>query len=239
MKKQAFRSAAFCSVLVAALLVACDLFHEEDNLIRLTAPATDHYILPHSSTVIDLNAIVGASFANMSIKVSESPKRGILTFYNNCLFTYTPSDYFSENVKSNPDRNSKDHFRLEFGSSEKIQGTHVINVHMLQSADSLPCSLIAVEDATQTTAGTSVAVKILFNDRLCGIKVDDVDVSISVNPKYGQASINGHSLIYTSETDFEGVDEIIYKISAQSNGQIYGSDVLLVSHGLVKLNVGR
>lgn len=239
MKNRAFRFAAFCSVLVAALLVACDPFHEEDNLIRLTGPATDYYILPHSSTVIDLNAIVGASFANMSIKVSESPKRGMLTFYNNCLFKYTPSEYFSEDVQLSPDGNSKDRFKLEFGSSEKTQGTHVFNMHMLQSGDYLPCSLIALEDATHTTPGVSVEVKTLFNDRLCGIKVDDVDVSISVNPKYGQASINGHSLIYTPGTDFEGLDEIIYKISAQSNRQVYGSDVLLVSHGLVKIKVGQ
>lgn len=242
MKIKAFRF-AFYWTLAALLLVTCDPFQEEENLARLNTSATDYFILSHSSlshpsAVMDLRALVSASFTKISIKVSESPTRGTLTFLNDFLLKYTPSDDFTENVEC-CDGYGKDHFKFEFGSSEGILGTHLVTVHMIRWFDELPCSLIAVEDRAYTTPDTSVPIRILFNDRLCGIKVDDVDVSISLNPKYGQASINTDSIIYTPETGFEGFDEIVYKISAHSNQQISGSDDLLVSYGLVKIHVSQ
>lgn len=219
-------------LLVASLLACCDPFNEDfiskENQFVVDSTATDYYILSNTPAVIDLRTIVRSLFTDVTIAVSGSPTRGSLTSLNDFLLKYTPSASFIE---------GKDQFEVMFTSSAKIE-TVTITVHMATDVGGFPCSLYAVEDYAHTTPGAPVSIKILRNDRICGIKVSAVEISVFVNPKHGQAIVAGDSIIYTSENDFEDIDEIIYKITPDEQ-QTSGADSLVISYGVVQINVSN
>ena len=239
MRSKTFRFFGICLVFAMSMLITCDPFREDvipiAKLVTVNVSALDYYILPNSSTVINMKAIVTSSFTNVSVKVSEYPKRGTLIPSEDFFLKYTPSPSFSEDVSRHGD--GEDQFKVAFTNNEKILTRQTIILHMSRYTGSFPCSLYAVEDVVHTAPGIPISIKVLFNDRLCGIKIREVQVAILSNPQHGQTALRTDSIIYTPETHFEGSDEIVYKISAENKDQTSGTDRLLVSYGLVKINI--
>ena len=243
MKNKALRFSKIFVVLTW-LSIGCDPFHEDlipqERLITVNESATEYYILPNSSTVIDLKAIVNSSLTNMSISVLQNPGRGTLTSFGDLIFKYTPSPSFSGAVEiTNVDEYGpgEDQFKIVFTNHGKVVAAEKISIYMTRSTGRFPCSLYAVEDAAETTPGTPVCIRAIYNDRLCGIKVTDVRIAIAVPPKHGQVLLKDDSIIYTPENEFVGFDEIVYKLNLSSDHETSGTNKLLVSYGLVKINV--
>lgn len=220
-----------CVLLFASFLTSCDPFQEDSipkqNQLIINENATDYYILANTPAVIDLKTIVTSLFTSVTMKISRDPNRGTLTFLNDFIFKYTPSPAFME---------GEDQFVIEFVSKEAVFTT-TITVHMTQNTSGFPCSLYAVEDYSHGKPGKPVSIDFLKNDRICGIKASDVTASISISPAHGQAVIKGDSILYTSEPDFEGIDEIVYTIITDNNQQASAANSLLVSHGLIRISV--
>ena len=217
-------------LLLATCLTSCDPFEEDfipkEKQIVINQNATEYYILANTPAVIDLKTIV-RSLLSVTMKVSIDPTRGSLIFLNDYIFKYTPAPSFTS---------GEDQFEIAFTGEEVIQTT-TITVHMTESTSGFPCSLYAVEDYSHGGPGRPIAIDFLDNDRVCGIKKTDITASISINPEHGQAVIDNGSIVYTPEGDFQGIDEIVYRISAGNSEQTVAADGLLVSYGLVRISV--
>lgn len=231
MRKQIVRVTGWCVLSVAFFLGSCDPFQEDaipkENQLIINKNATDYYIMANTPAVIDLKSVVTSLFTSVTIKVSKDPDRGSLIFLSDFIFKYIPSPSFTA---------GEDQFVIEFVSTQAVQTT-TITVHMTHNISDFPCSLYAVEDYSHGNPGKTVAIDFLNNDRICGIKTTDVTSSISVTPAHGQAVIKGDSIFYTSETDFEGIDEFVYAIMTGNHQQASAADTPLVSHGLIRISV--
>lgn len=232
MKSKFVRLTKVCLLVLASLLPACDTFEGDlipkEKQFVLNAAATDYYVLSNSPAVIDLETIVTSLFSGVTIRVSETPKRGTLTFLNEVLLKYTPSTSFTQGI---------DEFKLAFASANGSSLTQTITVHMASDTGEFPCALYAVEDHAYATPQKPVSIKILHNDRICGIGLTDVEASISVNPLYGQAILRGDSIIYTADAGFQGVDEIVYKIAPDNSKMLSANNSLPLSYGVVEISV--
>ncbi|MEX2232659.1 MAG: Ig-like domain-containing protein [Cyclobacteriaceae bacterium] len=219
------------ALFLATSLISCDPFEEDfipkENRLIINENATEYYILANTPAVIDLNTIVTSLFTRVTMRISEDPTRGNLVFLNAFIFKYTPYPSFVQ---------GDDQFTIEF-TGEEVLLTTTITVHMTENTSAFPCSLYAVEDYSHAKPGKPVVIGFLDNDRICGIKTTDVTASISISPQHGHALILDGAIRYIPETDFHGIDEIVYTISARNGQQSGAADSLLVSHGLVRISV--
>ncbi|HLT72273.1 MAG TPA: Ig-like domain-containing protein, partial [Cyclobacteriaceae bacterium] len=62
--------------------------------------------------------------------------------------------------------------------------------------------------------------------------------SIALDPHHGNAEVNGTTITYTPEVDFEGLDEFVYVVNAFGQENI-ASQGPLTSYGLVTVQVGE
>lgn len=231
MKKKAFRFAGFILVLASSMLLTCDPFKEDlislDRQVVLNPNnQTVYYILPNSSTVIDLQFIVESSFVNLSLNVTNKPQQGELTKWNDFLLTYDPHTNFQE---------GHDSFVYSIRStSGRIMETDTIYIVMAQDIREFPCGLYAVEDFTYTKTDSAKSIKLLANDRICGVEESSIQVTIHMAPENGQAVILGDSIAnYTPSPGFKGRDSLIYKLEAIKAGDT----VKLVSYGIIKVAI--
>lgn len=221
-----FQLTSRCLVVLLTLLASCDPFKEDlitpDKQLTVNASVMDYYILPGSSAVIDLSSIVSASFTTATLKVSENPTIGKLTSLDDLTLKYEPLATFNQ---------GDDQFKISFINEGKVLKTAVITVHMKPSTTLFPCSLYAVEDTASIALGSSVSINVLDNDAICGVKKDEVLVSIYQQPKYGEATLNGESITYSSNSGYKSCDHIIYKITTTGDNP-------KTSFGLVNIRIG-
>ncbi|HEX6889937.1 MAG TPA: hypothetical protein VF141_04575 [Chryseolinea sp.] len=207
--------------LVLLTFLACDSFKDDfiepANLIEFTQ--LQYYILPGLSTVIDLRSVIKKSFIDVSLIISENPKKGTLTEMDAFVLKYTPVVDFSD---------GKDQFVF---SAVLDDGTTLVNetitVHMIVSEKDFPCGVYAVEDNVRLKSSSTASVHVLENDHVCG-RTGPVSAFIHLAPKFGDAVVVGDSIIYTPGASFSESDELVYGLSA-STGEV-------VSFGLVSFN---
>ena len=210
---------SICLLLVAFL--ACDSFKHDfikpANQVEFTQ--TKFYILPMSSTVIDLKSVIKQSFVSASLTISENPTKGILAEMDSFVLKYTPTVDFTD---------GQDQFVF---SAVLTDGTTItsetMTIYMIFSEKEFPCGVYAVEDIVRVKAPSAVTFHVSKNDRICG-RTGPVNVFIHVWPKFGEAVVVGDSIIYTPGPSFSDGDELVYGLSA-STGEV-------VSVGLVSIN---
>jgi hypothetical protein len=215
---------------IIAAIISCDSLTESDSIIpekQVTLALSDHYILPGSSTIIDLESVIKESFSNATISVSENPQRGRLSQVNRFLLKYMPWREFEE---------GEDHFVLSVVSDGKILAKDTLTIKMKKSKEEFPCDLIVVEDKLKLKAGSSpVSIGILENDWLCEIDKSNVRVSIATQPEFGRAIIDNESIIYTPDAEYKDHDELIYKLT-RSTGEVVSYGLISFrDHGQVKM----
>ena len=72
----------FTLLVIVLAVLSCDSLTESDSVTPEKFTQSDYYILPGSSTIIDLESVVDQSFLNGTLSVSENPKRGTLSYVN-------------------------------------------------------------------------------------------------------------------------------------------------------------
>jgi len=206
-------------VIILAVL-SCDSLTESDSVTPEKFMQADYYILPGSSTIIDLKSIVDQSFLNGALNVFEKPKRGTLSYATTSMLKYKPGREFQE---------GEDHFVLSVVSDGKIVAKGTMTIKMKKSNEEFPCSLVPVEDKIKLKAGsTSVSTRILENDWFCDIEKSNVSISIESQPEFGRAIIDSESIVYIPAVEYKDRDELIYKVT-ESTGEI-------VSYGLLSFH---
>ena len=208
-------------LLVMLTLLSCDSF-KEDSIApakQVIFSTTEYYVLPGSSVVIDLESAVKQSYTNVSLKVSQNPLRGTLSSLGT-LLKYYPAHEFLE---------GKDQFVFSVLSSNKVIATKTVTIFMKQEVEDLPCPLYAMEDKVYVRSGSTASVKFLKNDRICGVNDSPLQISIHLNPRFGESKLVGDSIItYTAGPEYTGRDELVYKISDLS-GEIFSYGIISIS----------
>jgi hypothetical protein len=160
------------TLLVLLAILSCDSFKEDfiepENQVIFSK--TEYYILPGSSVVIDLESSVKQSFINATLKISQNPLRGKLSQLDTLLWRYYPAREFLE---------GKDQFVFSVISDNEEIATETITIFVMQEVEELPCGLYAVEDKVYARSGSSVSVKFLNNDRICGINESPLQIFYS------------------------------------------------------------
>jgi hypothetical protein len=206
------------SLLLCASL-GCDTLDVDkpENLVKFSQ--TEFYILPASSTIIDLRTVIKKSFVRASLTISENPVRGTLMPMDAFVFKYTPNIDFVE---------GKDRFVI---SAVLDDGTTIksepMTVHMKSDDEEFPCGVYAVEDNIRIDSSSTVVIHVLKNDRVCGVD-EPVNVLVHLAPKFGDAVVAGDSIVYTPGPLFSKHDEFVYSLSTSSGGEL--------SFGLVTFN---
>jgi photosystem II stability/assembly factor-like uncharacterized protein len=211
------------SLLVLLAILSCDTF-KDDSIQpekQVTFSQTEYYVLPGSSVVIDLEAIVKQSFTDATLNISQAPLRGELSHLDVLLLKYTPDSEFLE---------GKDEFVFSVMRDQKVIATQTMTILMKRNSDELPCGLYAIEDKVSLRSGSSVEIHVRKNDRICGIDGSSFHVSVRSNPDHGEVRLVGDTVIvYTADPTFTGSDELLYRLSG-SNGEG-------VSYGMVTLSI--
>ena len=78
-------------------------------------------------------------------------------------------------------------------------------------------------------SGSTVSVKFLKNDRICGVTDSPLQISIHLNPRFGESKLVGDSIIvYTAGPGYTGRDELVYKLS-DSSGENFSYGIINIS----------
>lgn len=198
------------------LLVACDSFHEEPIIPgnEFVFAQTEFFVLPGSSIVIDRGSLIKRTFAAVSLTVSQAPASGTLTELDRFLLKYTPNDGFNQ---------GNDKFVISVVSADGTTiSKQTMTIAMKNVALDFPCGVYAIEDRIRAKSNHLTAVNPLTNDQVCGVD-GLLNVSIHLNPSFGDAVLVGDAIIYSPGPSFAGNDELVYRLSKDSGEAIaYG-----------------
>ena len=212
------------STICLLFLVACDSFREDfitpDN--QFTFSQTEYYILPQTSTIVDLRSGIEKAFTDATLTVSEPPVLGTLVQIDTFLLKYTPNKEFSQ---------GKDQFVLSVvlpnGTMLKADTMSII---MKQKTNEFPCGVYAIEDQIRAKSKGSFYVDPVKNDQVCGIK-GLINVSIHLKPKFGDAEVVGDSIVYRPGPGFTDTDEMVYRLASVGDEH--------EAYGIISLTLGR
>jgi hypothetical protein len=209
------------SLLVLVTILSCDSFKEDfiEPAKQVIFSTTEYYVMPGSSVVIDLQSVIKQSYTNVSLSISQNPLRGTATQLGT-LVKYYPSHEFLEGM---------DQFVFSVLSGGEVIATETITIFMKQKVEELPCPLYAMEDKVYVRSGSTVFVEFLKNDRICGINNSPLQISIHLNPRFGEGKLVGDSIIvYTAGPEYKGRDELVYKLS-DSSGENFSYGIINIS----------
>jgi hypothetical protein len=214
--------ASCCKFLVVTSLLltsSCDQF-EEDSLKpnkQVVFNSTDFFIQPGTSTIIDLKSLIKEAFIDGTFEITQNPIHGKLTELKPLVYKYEPDFLFIQ---------GKDEFIVSLIKSNNVIKSETFTVSIIKSTDEIPCGLYSVEDRVLVNPDSTITLKILDNDWICGVDRSDLEVSIQIGPKKGEAYLAEHATIfYSPGPDFDYRDELVYKVGS--------ADGKLVSYGLV------
>ena len=217
----------YLTYLPLVVIIACDSFKEDfiQPERQVTFSSTEYYILPGTSVIIDQKSIIKESFTDVSLSVSQNPTRGSLSPLDTFLVKYRPDPGFTE---------GKDQFVVSVLSKGKVLTTQKMTIFMKQRMDDFPCALYSVEDRVKAKPGSSIAIRVLDNDRLCGTTNTSPQVSIHLSPRYGEGSLEGDSIVvYKPGPAFTGKDEFVYKITdSAASTSSYG--IITITNGAIQ-----
>ena len=197
-------------------LVACDSFREDfimpEN--QFTLSQTEYYILPQTSTIVDLRSGIQQAFTNVSLTISEPPGHGAVVQIDTFLLKYTPDEKFTQGT---------DQFVLSValadGSTLKAE---TINIFMKEKVNEFACGVYAVEDQIHKRSNGVFVIHPAKNDQVCGVK-GLAKVSVYLKPNFGNAQVAGDSIVYRTGPTFNGTDEMVYRLASDGDQHVaYG-----------------
>jgi photosystem II stability/assembly factor-like uncharacterized protein len=220
MKTNSFLITIRLTVLFLTVLIACDPFGE-DSLAKdkqVTFNQTEYYVLPGTCVVIDLKSFVSQSFIKAKLKITNEPTRGHLSTLDTLLLRYQPDTIFRE---------GSDQFTITILSKDKVITRESISIYMKESIEEYPCQIYAVEDIAFAKPDSSITIRFLNNDRICGQPKAALSTSVHLNPRHGVATLVKDSIIYKpGSAHFEG-DTMVYVV-ASSNQTLNAYGVIII-----------
>ena len=221
---RAFTVTCLCRNTICLLfLVACDSFREDfiapEN--QFTFSQTEYYILPRTSTIVDLRSAIQQAFTDASLTISEPPGHGAVVQIDTFLLKYTPDKEFNQGT---------DKFVLSVvladGSTLKSQ---TISILMKEKINEFACGVYAVEDQIHRKRNGVFTIDPVKNDQVCGVN-GLTHVSIHLKPKFGNAEVVGDSIIYRPGPTFTGTDEMVYRLKGDGDEHVSYGIILLTEY---------
>jgi hypothetical protein len=216
------RLESHATLLVLLTVLSCDTF-KEDFIAgkQVTFSKTEYYVLPASSVIIDLESAVKQSYTNASLQISRNPSRGTLSHLGTLLLKYDADREFPNGYK--------DQFDFSVLSDGNVIATETMTIFMKADVEQLPCTIYAVEDNAHVKSGSMVSVSLLKNDRICGVTDLPLQISIHLNPQFGESRLVGDSVIvYTPGPEYSGRDQLVYKL-ADTSGENFSYGIVNIS----------
>jgi hypothetical protein len=201
---------------IILLFFSCDVLEPDGDLIKPTVRIEgDHiFVLSNNSAFIDLNSKVKTN-QRVRLGVTSPTKYGVLTDLGKGLIQYTPSV---------GKRKARDSFEFTiFSESSQILDIDTVWIMIEDDSTNLPCGVFPADDYVYgATTDVPLTIPVLANDYICGVDSADLVVSIhrpdnTYPPRFGGAEVSGHTIVYTSGTQFGNADKVIYKVHPKND----------------------
>ncbi len=148
----------------------------------------------------------------LTYTVTISPTHGTLSGTAPTV-TYTPNAGFRGSDSFS--------FRVNDGKLDSATAAVTILVGEQGNPNRPP---VAVTDAVTVTAGVAVTISVLANDS--DPDGDALTVTINQPPQHGSAVVNGVTIVYTPQANFNGADSLTYTIT-DSKGASAGATITI------------
>jgi photosystem II stability/assembly factor-like uncharacterized protein len=193
---------------IVMIAFACDAFQEDEIPAnkKISFSQTHFYLLPETSTVIDIQSVL-STFTKGLLNISKMPAKGVISEFDPLVLIYRPNSNFIDGT---------DQFEISITENGKTIATQQILISVVQYKASIPCGIFALQDNRALVSNQNIVIEFRENDQTCGFKSEDIETTIYASPKYGQAKLVGDAIVYTPGSEINIIDTIVYKISVRN-----------------------
>lgn len=220
MEKTRIAGKFFWTLSVALMMVSCDVLESDPDVLKPTSDITgkEVFVLANSASFIDLNAKLQTNVP-ARVAVTSDTRHGKVTDLGGGILQYSPT------IGNSRARDGFE-FTVYTLNNEVIKRDSVIII-IENDSTNLPCNIYPVPDYVYGVKQDSI-IDVLSNDIVCGgaVVVSVFKPGNSFPPYYGHAEVIGNKIKYSPGPTFEGVDKIMYKVTATT-------DTSRVAYGMV------
>ena len=177
---------------ILALFTSCDNRNKDQEIDRpQLVLLNDDYFTMSKNSVLPLEVYLNDNITDNASLTFSSTTKGQVSFLDNQL-VYTPNtDFLGLDTIT---------YEVCLGQNCKM-ATSIINVVEF-------CNISAGNDVVSVIKNQELTHNILENDDFCGL----FNLSISIPPSNGVATIENNKILYTPNTDYLGSDILQYKL---------------------------
>ncbi|MBA4057468.1 MAG: hypothetical protein C0490_22325, partial [Marivirga sp.] len=203
---------------IIVLASSCDVLESDNDVLAPSVDINDKeiYVLANGESFIDLQSKVQTN-QPARLAVTSDPRHGELVDLGQGILQYSPNTGSS---------NGRDGFEFTvYSSSNEIIKKDSVIIIIENDSTNLPCNIYPVIDYVHSVRPEGVLIDVTANDIICS---NTAEVSVykpesSFPPYYGTAQVQNNKIFYTPGSTFNGVDKIMYKVTASNPTRIaYG-----------------
>ena len=225
MKAKVFRKIGILSTILSlgviiVLMSSCDILESDNDVLAPVVDINDKeiYVLANGQSFIDLQSKVQTN-QPARLAVTSDPRLGKLIDLGQGILQYSPSTGSTNGVDGFE-------FTIYSSSNEIIKRDSVIII-IENDSTNLPFNIYPVTDYVYSVRPGGTLIDVTANDIICS---NAIEVSIykpenTFPPYYGTAQVQNNKILYTPGSTFNGVDKIMYRVTA--------SNPPLVAYGMV------
>ena len=215
-----FRTKIVSSFLVPLLSIgvffSCDVLEPDADVFKPAVSVSENqlFVLSNNSAFIDLNSRLKSN-QPVLIRVTATPKHGLLADLGGGLLQYTPSV---------GRKRASDSFEFTISSqNNQVLKVDTVWIAIENDSTNLPCGIFHTDDyAYGIRKESPVILDVLANDYICGTDSADLVISIyrpdnTFPPYAGDAKVSEGKVIYTPAGNFSEGDKLIYKVHPRDN----------------------
>lgn len=194
---------------------SCDPLESDPDILLPTTDITDKeiYVLANGTSFIDLNNKLQTNIP-ARIAVTSEPLHGELTDLGKGILQYAPSIGTI---------NARDIFEVTvFALNNDIVKKDTVIIHIENDSANLPCNIYPQPDFIYGVLD-SVLINVTNNDIICGgsVRLSVFKPDAQFPPRFGHVEVVGDKIKYTPGNNFNGTDNILYKLTSVSDTTRY------------------
>jgi hypothetical protein len=179
-------------------------------------------VLANGPSFIDLGTKLQSNVP-ANVAITSRTRHGELTDLGNGILQYMPAG---------GNANLRDAFEFTVSTANnQILKRDTIHIIIENDSTNLPCNIYPVTDYVHALKQVPVLIDVTKNDIICG---GSVTVSVfkpgnSFPPHFGSAEVQGNRILYSPGAEFEGMDKIMYKLTAAGDPSRTAYGIVYVS----------
>lgn len=207
-------------IILISMLASCDVLENDpDTLTPGTGVKQEVHVYSKNTSVIDLNTLIQTN-QPVRLKITETTRRGELTNLGKGLLQYVPDS---------PGGKVRDSFVFAvFSENNNLLKTDSVIIVVENDSTQLPCAVIPLTDFVYNVPDNSATIiDVLANDILCNTDSAAITLTIfspadTFPPRYGHAEVVNNRIVYHPGNNFNGSDQIMYRIETPTGAVAYG-----------------